>query len=60
MKREFGRSSSSPLFWSVSLARKLKGENTIYDSDTNHLWNRLNATLFERTAQDGKRWVITY
>jgi hypothetical protein len=30
--------------------------NTIYDSDTNHLWNRLNETLFERTASDGKHY----
>jgi hypothetical protein len=33
-------------------------KNTIYDSDTNHLWNRLNATLFERTAQDGKKFGL--
>lgn len=32
--------------------------NTIYDSDTNHLWNRLNETLFERTAQDGKKYGL--
>jgi hypothetical protein len=32
--------------------------NTIYDSDTNHLWNRLNETLFERTAQDGKKFGL--
>jgi hypothetical protein len=32
--------------------------NTIYDSDTNHLWNRLNQTLFERTAQDGKKYGL--
>jgi hypothetical protein len=32
--------------------------NTIYDSDTNHLWNRLNKTLFERTAQDGKKYGL--
>jgi hypothetical protein len=34
------------------------GENTFYDSDTNHLWNRLNETLFERTAQDGKKYGL--
>jgi hypothetical protein len=28
--------------------------NTIYDPDSNHLWNRLNETLFVRTDQDGK------
>ena len=33
-------------------------ENTIYDSDTNHLWNRLNETLFQRTAQDGKKYGL--
>jgi hypothetical protein len=32
--------------------------NTIYDSNTNHLWNRLNETLFERTAQDGKKYGL--
>ena len=32
--------------------------NTIYDCDTNHLWNRLNETLFERTAQDGKKYGL--
>jgi len=26
----------------------------IYDPNPNHLWNRLNKTLFERTAPDGK------
>ena len=33
-------------------------ENAIYDSDTNHLWNRLNETLFERTASDGKHYGL--
>jgi len=33
-------------------------ENTIYDSDTNHLWNRLNETLFVRSAPDGKRFGL--
>lgn len=32
--------------------------NTIYDSDTSHLWNRLNETLLERTAQDGKKYGL--
>jgi hypothetical protein len=32
--------------------------NTIYNSDPNHLWNRLNETLFERTAQDGKKYGL--
>jgi hypothetical protein len=30
--------------------------NTIYDSDTNHLWNRLNETLFDRSGPDGKHY----
>lgn len=32
--------------------------NTIYDPNPNHLWNRLNAALFERTAQDGKKFGL--
>jgi hypothetical protein len=32
--------------------------NTNYDPDPNHLWNRLNETLFERTAQDGKKYGL--
>ena len=32
--------------------------NTIYDSDTNHLWNRLNETLFVRKAQDSKKYGL--
>jgi hypothetical protein len=43
---------------SVAGCRKAGGENTIYDSDPNHLWNHLNETLFERTAQDGKRYGL--
>jgi hypothetical protein len=31
-----------------------EGESTIYDADPHHLWNRLNETLFLRTAADGK------
>jgi hypothetical protein len=30
----------------------------VYDPDPNHLWNRLNTTLFERTAPDGKRYGL--
>ncbi len=33
-------------------------ENTIYDSDTNQLWNRLNETLFIRTAPDGDKYGL--
>jgi hypothetical protein len=32
--------------------------NTIYDPNPNHLWNQLNETLFERTAQDGKQFGL--
>jgi hypothetical protein len=32
--------------------------NTIYDSNPNHLWNRLNAALFQRTAPDGKHYGL--
>jgi hypothetical protein len=33
-------------------------ENTIYDPNPNHLWNRINETLFERTAPDGKKYGL--
>lgn len=33
-------------------------ENTIYDPSPNHLWNRLNETLFERTAPDAKKYGL--
>ena len=33
-------------------------ENTIYDYNPKHLWNRLHETLFVRTAADGKRLGI--
>jgi hypothetical protein len=47
------------LFSAITLkASDAPDANTIYDSDTNHLWNRLNETLFERTAQDGKRYGL--
>jgi hypothetical protein len=47
------------LFTEAAFAQPLPpAENTIYDSDTNHLWNRLNETLFERTAQDGKKYGL--
>ena len=32
--------------------------NAIYDPSPNHLWNRLNETLFVRTAQDGKKYGL--
>lgn len=32
--------------------------STIYGSNPNHLWNRLNKTLFERTAPDGKHYGL--
>jgi hypothetical protein len=47
------------LFNAITLkASDTPDANTIYDSDTNHLWNRLNETLFERTAQDGKKYGL--
>jgi hypothetical protein len=47
------------LFNAIALkASDAPDANTIYDSDTNHLWNRLNETLFERTAQDGKKYGL--
>jgi hypothetical protein len=41
----------------------LKGDpaptpNTLYDPHPDQLWNRLNATLFDRTAQDGKHYGL--
>ena len=32
--------------------------NTIYDSNPNHPWNRLNKVLFERTAPDGRYYGL--
>jgi hypothetical protein len=32
--------------------------NTVYDSNPKHLWNRLDQTLFERTAADGKKYGL--
>ena len=32
--------------------------DAIYDSNPNHLWNRLNKTLFERTALDGRHYGL--
>ena len=37
---------------------EVAGRSTIYDRDPNHLWNRLNETLFDRTAQDAKRYGL--
>jgi hypothetical protein len=34
------------------------GGSTIYDPNPDHLWNRLNQTLFERTAPDGNRYGL--
>jgi hypothetical protein len=45
------------LFCAIDLkGNTTPAENTIYDSNPNHLWNRLNKTLFVRTAQDGKKY----
>jgi hypothetical protein len=35
-----------------------EGGDTIYAQDPCHLWNRLNETLFSRTAPDGKRFGL--
>src|SRR5438105_4543749 len=41
-------------------ARAVPGssDSTIYNPDPTHLWNRLNATLFQRTASDGKKYGL--
>lgn len=45
------------IFCAISLRAEIStNQNTIYDSDPKHLWNRLNETLFVRTAQDGKKY----
>src|ERR1700750_2732013 len=33
-------------------------DNTVYDPNPKHLWNRLNRTLFERTAPDGQKFGL--
>ncbi|HEY4951947.1 MAG TPA: hypothetical protein VII71_01005, partial [Verrucomicrobiae bacterium] len=33
-------------------------QNTIYDPNPNHLWNRLNTTLFDRSGPDGKHYGL--
>lgn len=40
------------------LALESSDASTVYDSDTNHLWNRLNQVLFQRTALDGKKYGL--
>ncbi len=55
MKKCAATIAAAVLFGGMVLnASAAPGGNTIYDPNPNHLWNRLNATLFERTAQDGK------
>ena len=39
-------------------ALESSGASTIYNSNPNHLWNRLNQTLFERKAADGKTFGL--
>jgi len=41
--------------WKVGAA---PDENTIYDPNPSHLWNRLNETLFVRMAQDTKKYGL--
>jgi hypothetical protein len=43
--------------WQLA-ALETTAPNTIYDSNPKHLWNRLNETLFQRTAQDGKKFGL--
>lgn len=38
----------------VGVARVSSGPSRVYDSDAAHLWNRLYAALYERTARDGR------
>jgi hypothetical protein len=33
-----------------------QAETTLYDADPKHLWNRLHASLFVRTAPEGTAW----
>jgi hypothetical protein len=42
----------------ISKASDAADANIIYDSDTNHLWNRLNKTLFDRSGPDGKHYGL--
>ena len=51
------------LFVMLSLAGRLvaletTSRNTVYDPNPKHLWNRLNQTLFERTAADEKKYGL--
>ncbi len=52
-----------PVLSLILCAVNLRGEtnqveSTIYDPNPKHLWNRLNETLFMRTAEDGKRYGL--
>lgn len=40
------------------LALESSDASTIYDSNPNHLWNRLNQAIFQRTALDGKKFGL--
>lgn len=42
----------------ISHARPPSTDNTLYDSDPKHLWNRLHETLFARTASDNKTYGL--
>lgn len=42
----------------LCLMNNSSGESTIYDPNPNHLWNRLNESLFLRTASDGKKFGL--
>jgi len=47
------------LAWLASVTESsVAGESTPYDPNPSHPWNRLNETLFQRTAEDGKKYGL--
>jgi hypothetical protein len=59
MKNRIGMIIAVLLFGAIALkASEAPDGITIYDPNPNQLWNRLNATLFERTAPDGKKFGL--
>ena len=58
MKRRllaFGLMLSGSIAW---CDQNPPADSAVYDPDPHHLWNRLNDTLFVRTAPDGTRYGI--
>jgi hypothetical protein len=45
-------------FWAGCAKADPPDGDTIYDPNPNHLWNRLNKILFERTAPDGEHYGL--